>query len=134
MVSKRPRRLLLISLILVAAALAAGVGGYFWFTQEPEMIRVALEWARMNPIPASAAGVDVDMKGSMFTREFVVQFTAPASDVDAWLLASPGTCSETPTRDGTVRKYSISPGGGAQFAEVRVDEESCRVTIRTYWS
>jgi hypothetical protein len=30
--------------------------------------------------------------------------------------------------------YMIEPGGGAQFAKVRVDQSTGTVIIRTYWS
>ena len=92
------------------------------------------EWARMADFPASATNIDVEITGSMFTREFVVLFDAPAADINNWLAQSAGTAGVTPESSNGVRKYAIEPGGGAQFAEIQVDDNENRVRIRTYWS
>jgi len=70
----------------------------------------------------------------MFTREFVITFTAAPNDVQQWLKASPGPAMAKQSIVGPITVYAISPGGGAQFAEVRVNESTGEVTIRTYWS
>ena len=71
----------------------------------------------------------------MFTREFVVTFEAPMMDIEAWLVASPGTTDITPETNTTGELiYSVTPGGGAGFAEVKVNPQTQTVTIRTYWS
>lgn len=70
----------------------------------------------------------------MFTREVIVQFVAPLEDVNSWLADSPGTAGVMPEVSGAVRTYSIDPGGGAQFAEVKVDELRQAVRIWAYWS
>jgi hypothetical protein len=33
-----------------------------------------------------------------------------------------------------VRHFKITPGGGAEFAEVTVDDTQHRVSIKVYWS
>lgn len=92
------------------------------------------EWARVTDFPSSATNIGVDITGSMFTRGFVVTFDAPIADVDNWLAKSPGTSAIAPTIINGIRKYEIQPGGGAQFAEIEVDENKRSVRIRTYWS
>ena len=37
-------------------------------------------------------------------------------------------------QEGVIIRYSIRPGGGAQFAEVRVNWTNGEVVVRTYWS
>lgn len=76
----------------------------------------------------------VDIRGSMFTREFVIEFAAPKDDIAAWLNASPGTADALLQVDTPSQVISIKPGGGAMFAEVQVDWSSGRVRIRTFWS
>lgn len=130
--SRRARRLLLI-LAVSATVVVVGVVGYECYMRE-HIKSIALEWARMNPLPRSASEIETNTGGSMFTRACIVRFTAPLADIDAWLAASPGTQAVTPKREGTVRKYSITPGGGAAFAELTIDEQTHRVTIHAYWS
>ena len=73
-------------------------------------------WAGLADFPGSAKNVRVTTQGSMFTREFYVEFDAPLADIDAWIMASPGPATATVSRIGTRRHYVITPGGGAQFA------------------
>ena len=70
----------------------------------------------------------------MFTREFFVEFTAPKDEIVAWLRASPGTSQAPLQVDVPSQTISITPGGGAQFAQVTIDWVAGRVKIRTYWS
>ena len=102
--------------------------------READGIDAARTWARLAPFPSSASDVTVDTTGGMFTRAFTITFTAPMADTETWLAASPGTAGVVPEVTNGVRTYAISPGGGAQFAEVRVDETEGKVTIHTYWS
>ena len=98
-------------------------------------IAATREWARLSPLPQSAVNLNIAIKGSMFTREFIIKFEAPSGDVQKWLSSSPGTTQTTPIQqdDGSLR-YEIDPGGGAQFAEVTVSKDGTRVRIRAYWS
>jgi hypothetical protein len=99
-----------------------------------DAIRVTYLWARTAPLPVSERAADVEILGSMFTREFRVSFTADAATIAAWLNSSPGISGVSPAMSGTTRTYSITPGDGAGFAEVKVDDATGRVTIHTYWS
>lgn len=93
------------------------------------------QWARLSSFPKTAYGLRVTHGGSMFTREFIVEFKAPAKDVERWLKESPGTKDVKPIawQDGTLC-YKIKPGGGAQFAELTVTKRGTAIMIRTYWS
>lgn len=92
------------------------------------------EWARLNEFPANASKISVKTTGNMFSREFIVTFVAPMDEIDNWLNRSPGTKDVTPIVSGTVREYQIEPGGGARRAELKVDEQTGKVTIKTFWS
>jgi hypothetical protein len=91
-------------------------------------------WARLDAFPASATKMTVDVTGTMFTRTFVVDFDAPLKDIDAWLATSPGTVGVLPQKTGATRHYTITPGGGAAFAELTIDESTGHVHIRAEWS
>jgi hypothetical protein len=105
-----------------------------WHEGRQEMA-LTLEWGRLAPFPASATDVRVSTEGSMFTRGFRAHFVAPRADVDAWLAASPGPRSATKEAVGKSRtKYVITPGGGAGWAELTVDEATGTVDVYVYWS
>jgi len=92
------------------------------------------EWAQLNEFPETAKNLNVKTQGSMFTREFTVEFDAPIADIEKWLRDSPGPKNVTPTTNGSIRHYDIDPGGGAQHAELELDESTGHVKINTYWS
>lgn len=116
--------------------LILGVGGYVYLRIENYYggFDATKEWARLNDYPASATDFTVKTRGGPFTREFTVTFVAPLEDIDAWLNQSPGTKDVTPTTKGFVRRYEIEPGGGAQHAELEVDERTNTVWINAWWS
>jgi hypothetical protein len=58
---------------------------------KPSAISCVCEWARLAPLPVPNSEVNVETKGGMFSREFIVTFKAEAKDASAWLHASPST-------------------------------------------
>ena len=113
-----------------------GTAGYLYLQNANyhSAIEATKEWAQLSDFPSSATNLSVKTQGSMFTREFTVEFNAPIADVEKWLNESPGTKGVTPAIDGKIRIYDIEPGGGAQHAELELDESTGRVRINTYWS
>jgi hypothetical protein len=100
-----------------------------------EMLKTALEWARLDPLPGPIADYTIEQTGGMFSREFHVTFSAKKDDIDRWLIESAGT-NEAKLSVGLdgARNFKISPGGGAQYAMVSVQDKTHTVRIRTYWS
>ncbi len=135
MKSRRASLLIGLTLLLAVLSLAA----WFLFADESPLnrassIRTTLEWARLDPFPRSASHFHMQVLGNMFTRGFVADFDAPLPDINVWLTSSPGTRAVIPVQEGSTRRYAISPGGGALFAEVIVDDATGHVHVRTYWS
>lgn len=129
----RAKKLVRFGIAGVICAFALFVAYRVWDRQQ--MVRATREWARLSPFPASAQHFSVQSEGSMFSRAFRVSFTAPVSDIDGWLRESPGTREITPERPSpTTRRFLISPGGGAQHAEVTVDNRTGLVRVYVYWS
>ena len=92
-------------------------------------------WARLAPFPASAKHIEVTTEGGPFSRGFRVSFEATAEDIAKWLQESTGTRQATVTIVAPgVRYFSITPGEGAQHAEVTVRDVEHRVLIYVYWS
>jgi len=114
--------------------------GYYYFSPNSPKHRAAtietiLRWGRLAPFPKSAQSFTMETTGNMFTRGFRASFTAPAPDIELWIQQSPGTNSIVPSIPSPgVRHFQIIPGGGAQGAEVTVDDSNHRVSIYVYWS
>ena len=103
--------------------------------QRPSVVRAILTWGRLAPFPQSAQVSSITATGNMFSRGFRVSFTAPAPDIEQWLRQSPGTRDLIPDVPAPgFRYFQIEPGGGAQGAQVSVDDRIHRVSVYVYWS
>ena len=132
MTRRRTLWVLVVFVVLVAVVTAGAM--HIARVNRQSAISVATAWGRLAPLPPSAQNVNVDVKGSMFTREFVITFDAAPSVIQQWIAASPGPSTAPQSTAGAVTTYTIDPGGGAQFAEVTVDANTNRVVIHTFWS
>lgn len=127
------------SLIALAGLLCAVTLWYAIDRYQRNLLRQQLEipreWGRLSPYPASAKNLRSSTSGSALTRSFRVRFSAPGDEIERWLKESPGTRDVVPEQRGPgQRRYLIKPGGGAQHAEVNVDDEQGLVSIYVYWS
>ena len=121
-------------LLVIWGVIALGIGGFSWLNRT-SAINTTRMWGRLAPFPKSAQRFTISSEGSMFTRAFRCSFSAPASDIEQWLQQSPGTRETTPaTPSPGIRIFKIAPGGGAQWAEVTVDDTEHCVAIYVYWS
>lgn len=131
---KRTRRLLGVSIVLLCVSIWTGYR-YMQHANRASAIATTLEWGQLAPFPETAQQFTIITEGSPFTRAFRVQFVAPPDAIDAWLRASPGIgATEGETRQPYVRYFRIVPGGGAQGAEVEVDDATHTVKVYVYWS
>src|SRR5262245_55285964 len=133
MTRRRIIKIFAVAAVMFTAAVTAGVI-YLSRANRQSAINAVTVWARLAPLPSSATNVQVDAKGSMFSHEFIITFDASPAVIQQWLAASPGPTSATQRTVGAITTYAITPGSGAQFAEVKVDASANRVVIRTYAS
>lgn len=128
----RRRRILI---LLAVPLLVAGFRLWFMYRERQSAIECITTWARLAPFPDSIENLEIKTTGNMFTRGFQAEFSLPPNDLKQWLEACPGIQGVEPTSLGPVRKhYDIDPGGGAQHAEMEVDEHGHTVTIYVQWS
>jgi hypothetical protein len=130
--------------VLVVAVAWIGFLGFVTYVTNPESgtpsdmrsaIECTLEWGRLAPFPPSAEQFTITTHGTMFTRQFRTSFTAAPAEIERWLKDSPGIQEISPTVPSTgVRKFQIRPGGGAQHAEVLIDDAKHQVFIDVSWS
>ncbi len=124
----------LVAAFLLAVGLCLGSYVYVSRDNYRSALAATKEWARLSDFPALAEDITVTTTGNIFTRGFIVTFTAPLDAINGWLAASAGTAGVDPVVAGSVRRYRIEPGGCAQYAEVEVDDKDGSVKIEVYWS
>jgi hypothetical protein len=133
------------TLVLLLGVLALTIGGaawlgFSWFSLDSARNRASaidstLSWGRLAPFPVSARKLSSTAHGTMFSRAFRTSFVAPAADIEQWLRQSPGTREVIPTTPTPgIRHFQIAPGGGAQHAEITVDDTKHQVFIYVYRS
>ena len=125
--------------LAVVASFALFVYVFTWESRPPEdyqsAVECTLEWGRLSPFPPSAQHLAIKIEGGFFTRSFRVSFTAPPADIERWLQASPGTRETSSTTPSPgIRHFQIAPGGGANRAEVSVEDTTNQVSIYVSWS
>ena len=102
--------------------------------KQEEMMALVLEWGRLSPFPASATNVSIETEGNSFTRSFHASFEAPKQDIQSWIKDSPGLNETTPEELSENKvQYLITPGGGANRAEVTIDYALNQVEIYVSW-
>jgi hypothetical protein len=103
--------------------------------RQAEMIDLILEWGRLAPFPVHATNLSVQTEGNPFTRSFRASFSAPEQEIKEWMAKSPGfrNCISQTMPDGRI-KYTIEPGGGANYAEAIIDFSINKVEIYVSWS
>lgn len=132
----------LLGTALMVFAILGLVGGWYLLSESSPLnrasaLKVTKEWGRLADFPAHSRIAKLDVQGSMFTRGFVVIFEAPAAEVEQWIKDSPGLSDAKTTttvqEDGSTL-YQVTPGGGAQFAEVLISASKKLVRIHVFWS
>jgi len=125
-----------LKILVMVVSLVTTIGTVAWFAMAPEKQVDAeptiCEWARVSSYSVSASSITVAVRGGMFTREFEVEMQMSEEKLAAWIASSPGFKDATTEKKDGVVIYHIKPGGGAQFAEIRVRGD--HVTIRVFWS
>ena len=123
------RALIIIVSIATFAATVTSCG-----PKKQSAIDTSIEWARLAPLPVPNREVAVETVGSPFTREFKLSFQLSEAQLEQWLSDCEGISDAEIFQEGEITRYAIRPGGGAQFAEVRVNRSTGEVVVRTYWS
>ena len=71
----------------------------------------------------------------MFTRSFRGSFSAPKNVIESWIQKSPGfKDAKIEKIDEGIQKYIITPGGGANWAEVTINYLENKVDFYVCWS
>lgn len=102
--------------------------------QRAEIIETALTWGGLKELPAKAEVISVETKGSMFSREFIIEFECERQSLENWMDEN-GLDNPVPTEaeDG-LRVYQVAGHEGAIGGKVLVDLEKGKVVIDMSWS
>lgn len=98
-----------------------------------EAIEAALSWGKLDKLPKDADITNMEKRGSIFTRQFIIEFTSSESEIKNWILKSKGFKGVEPgIKDGT-KIYEIHPKDLQSYGG-RVKIKGNTVYINMSWS
>jgi hypothetical protein len=102
--------------------------------QRADAIEAALEWGGLSGLPETANMISVDTRGSMFTREFIIEFDCEQAELKNWILQSElGKLIPIKEEDG-IKVYQVPGQKGSIGGKVYVDTNKSYVIIDMSWS
>lgn len=101
--------------------------------QKEEAIQSALTWGGLAALPENAEIIKIGKYGSVFTRQFKIQFTSSKAEIEKWILKSKRLKSNVPKFQKETKIYQIHPGELDSYGgEVTVEGNTVFISIS--WS
>ena len=103
--------------------------------QRADAIEAALEWGDLADLPDNAEDISIGTEGSMFTREFIIEFNCDKKAIEEWISQSNGLRGAAiHNGDNGVISYRVRGHAGSIGGTVTIDQENDRVIIDMSWS
>lgn len=101
--------------------------------QKEEIIETTLSWSGLNKFPEKAKIIDIQKKGSFFSRQLIIEFNAQKEEIQKWKNSSKRLKNNNPKIDGATELYTIYPGeNGSLGGKVEIKEDNVKITMS--WS
>jgi len=107
--------------------------GYILPWDKEEAVQTTIKWGGLAPLPINKEDVDIEKKGSLFTRQFIIEFTASESQIKDWVKNSIRLKDNSPEKKEKKKIYDIHPGEEESFGG-NVEIEGNNVKISMSWS
>lgn len=101
--------------------------------QKEDAIKSALVWGGLHELPENAEILNIVKYGSLFTREFKIEFMSSKLEIEKWILKSKRLKNNKPKIENGVKIFNIYPGElNSLGGEVKIHEN--KVSITMSWS
>lgn len=102
--------------------------------EKKEVIRATLEMGGLNELPRGIKNLKIDKRGSIFTRQFIIEFEFKDSKkIDNWIKQSKRLKDNIPKIKGNTKTYEIYPGENDAYGG-KVEIQDKKVRIDMSWS
>ncbi|UWX66523.1 hypothetical protein NZD85_11615 [Empedobacter stercoris] len=98
-----------------------------------EIIKTSLNWGGLNEFPKNAEIINIEKKGSMFTRQFIIEFKSSDKEINSWIEKSKRLKNNIPKIENQTKIYEIYPGKENAFGG-KVEIKNNIVKINMSWS
>ena len=101
--------------------------------KKEEAIKTTLNWEGLYKLPDHIKNLEIEQRGSAFTRQFIIKFSSDQNEIQKWILNSKRLKSNIPKINNKTKIYEIYPGeNGAMGGKVEI--EGAKVFINISWN
>jgi hypothetical protein len=101
--------------------------------RKDEAIKTTLNWGGLYKLPEHIENLEIEQRGSAFTRQFIIKFSSDPKEIQKWILNSKRLKNNVPKINYKTKIYEIYPGeNGAMGGKVEI--EGAKVFINISWS
>ncbi|WP_207534869.1 hypothetical protein [Desertivirga arenae] len=118
---------------LCSAILVAYLSNYVFPWQYQESIKATLAMGGLSSLPDYAEDIEIEKRGSPFTRQFIIEFRSTPIEIEKWIKNSKRLKTNKPRIVGETKVYEILPGENGA-AGGRVEVTGNKVLINMSWS
>lgn len=126
------RLLLFISIFFIGISVPL-FSNYVFPWQKQTAIETTLIWAGISKFPASNDQIIVTKKGTLFTRQFLLEFETSTENIDRWIKTEIAFKKVSSVEKDNERIYNFHPGKkGSIGGTIRIQNN--KVLIKMSWS
>jgi len=101
--------------------------------ERKESIQQAIEMGGLSELPIDAENVEIERRGSAFTRQYIIEFNSSEAEIEKWIEKSKRLKNNIPKSKGKTKVYEIYPEEKeALGGKVKIEKD--KVTINMSWS
>lgn len=87
----------------------------------------------LSELPIDAENIEIERRGSMFTRQYIIEFNSSEAEIEKWIEKSKRLKNNIPKTEGKAKVYEIYPGEEeAMGGKVKIEKD--KVSINMSWS
>ncbi len=101
--------------------------------QKEEAIKCALSWGQLEKLPDNAEILSMEKRGSIFTRQFIIEFESSEPEIKKWMEKSKGFENNIPKIRKNTKVYEIHPKSLQSYGG-KVEITGNKVIINMSWS
>lgn len=107
---------------------------YVFPWEKKEAIQATLEMGGLNKLPHGIKNLQIEKRGSIFTRQFIIEFEFENSTkINDWIKQSKRLKDNVPNIKDNTKTYQIYPGeNGAYGGKVEILDKKVRINMS--WS
>jgi hypothetical protein len=101
--------------------------------RKDDAINTTLSWGGLYKLPEHIENLEIEQRGSAFSRQFIIKFSSGSKEIQKWILNSKRLKNNVPKINYKTKIYEIYPGeNGAMGGKVEID--GLKVLINISWS